>query len=89
VSLTTVPDSEITPALMRQMLAAHVGISTSAFRLNAAGEGRTTITLSNYCVLQDLGPNDREDVLSLANYLLADVLAARELLQPAQAAGAR
>src|ERR1039458_3201170 len=86
VNLTTVPDSEITPALMRKMLAAHVGISTSAFRLFEAGDGTTSITLNNYCVLQDLGPGDREDILSIANYLLADVLAARDLLQPGMVA---
>jgi hypothetical protein len=30
-----------------------------------------------------MGPEDRDDILSLAGYLIADVIEARELLQPA------
>ncbi len=85
VTLTTVSRERITPALMELMLSGQNGISTSSFRLFPSGE-KTAITLSNFCKLQDMGPEDRDDILSLAGYLLADVIEARDLLQPAVAA---
>jgi hypothetical protein len=33
-----------------------------------------------------MGPEDEDDILSLAGYLMADVVEARDLLQPAAAA---
>ena len=86
VHLMTIPTREVTSDLMRQMLSGHNGISTSAFRLYDANEGNTLITLNNFCTLQDMGPEDHDDILSLAGYLMADVIAARDLLQPAAAA---
>jgi hypothetical protein len=85
VTLTTVPDAELTPERLRAMLSAHAGLSTSSFRLHDADAGQTTITLNNYCVLLDMGPADREEILSIAGYLMADVVAARDLLEPAAA----
>lgn len=86
VHLVTVSDADITPEVMRKMLSGHNGIPTSAFRLYEAGRGKTAVTLNNFCKLQDMGPEDHDDILSLAGYLLADVVAARDLLQPAAAA---
>lgn len=86
VQLMTVPTADVTPEVMRKMLAADNGISTSSFRLYDAGGGKTAITLNNFCKLQDMGKEDQDDILSLAGYLLADVVAARDLLQPAAAA---
>ena len=86
VNLMTVPNSEITPEVMRTMLSGHNGISTSGFRLYDGEEGKTVVTLNNFCKLQDMGHEDRDDILSLASFLLADVLAARDLLHPAAAA---
>jgi hypothetical protein len=86
VTLTTVPAGEISAEIMRRMLSGRNGISTSAFRLYDAAEGKTAVTLNNFCKLQDMGPEDHDDILSLAGYLLADVIAARNLLQPAGAA---
>jgi hypothetical protein len=86
VNLTTCPAKQITPDLMRKMLSGNNGISTSAFRLYDAADGKTTVALSNFCKLQDMGPEDRDDILSLAGYLLADVVEARELFQSAAAA---
>lgn len=87
VTLTTVPPAAITPELMRRMLAADNGISTSAFKLIEA-DGKIVITLNNFCTLQNMGPEDQDDVLSLVGYLMADVLEARELLEPvARSAG--
>lgn len=86
VHLMTLPSSGVTADLMRKMLSGHNGISTSAFRLYDADGGKTLITLNNFCKLQDMGPEDHDDILSLAGYLMADVIAARDLLQPAASA---
>jgi hypothetical protein len=83
VNLETVPSASITPETMRKMLDAHNGISTSSFQLYETSQGQTAITLNNFCTLQDMGPEDHDDILSLASYLMADLLAARNLLQPA------
>jgi hypothetical protein len=81
VTLTSVPAGAITPELMRKMLAADNGISTSSFKLVETA-GKVAITLNNFCTLQNMGAEDRDDVLSLASYLMADMLEARELLEP-------
>lgn len=86
VTLMTVPSSDITPDMMRKMLSGNNGISTSAFQLYDAGGGKTAITLNNFCTLQNMGPEDEDDILSLASYLMADVVEARDLFQPAAAA---
>jgi hypothetical protein len=86
VNLTTVPKGDITPDLMRTMLSAHNGISTSSFQLYDSDDGKTAITLNNFCTLQNMGDEDEDDILSSAGYLMADVIAARDLLQPAVAA---
>jgi hypothetical protein len=86
VNLMTVPAADLTPALMRKMLDGQNGISTSAFRLYDSGDGKVAVTLNNFCKLLDMGPEDRDDILSLAGYLMVDVIAARDLLQPAAAA---
>ncbi|HEY7338638.1 MAG TPA: hypothetical protein VH639_27365 [Bryobacteraceae bacterium] len=86
VHLMTLPASEVTAGLMRKMLSGDNGISTSSFRLYDAGNGQTLVTLNSFCTLQDMGPEDHDDILSLASYLMADVIAARDLLQPAKAA---
>ena len=61
------------------MLAADNGISTSYFQLYDMGDG-IAVTLNNFSKLQDLGPEDQDDVLSCINFLLADVLRAKELI---------
>ena len=68
------------------MLSGTNGISTSSFRLFETDDGKTSITLNNFCKLQDMGSEDRDDILSLVGYLLVDIIAARDLLQPAVAA---
>ena len=80
VVCTTAPSNAITPQLMRRMLGADNGISTSNFKLYDAGAGRTAITLNNFCVLQDMGPEDEDDILSCMHFLLVDVLVARQVL---------
>ena len=87
VQLMTVPTGDITPELMHKMLSGTNGISTSAFRLYEGDDSKTSITLNNFCTLQDMGPEDHDDILSLASYLMADIVAARDLLQPSHAVG--
>lgn len=76
----TVPAASVTPEVMRRMLAADNGISTSYFQLYDMGGGRTAVTLNNFCKLQDLGTDDQDDILSCINFLLADVPEARDLV---------
>jgi hypothetical protein len=82
LSLTcaVVPESSITPALMRKMLAADNGISTSHFQLHQLGGSSVAVTLNNFCKLQDLGEDDEDDILSCVSFLLADVVFARDLI---------
>lgn len=77
---TVVPESAITPDIMGRMLAANNGISTAAFKLYEAGPGKVAIVLNNFCKLQDMGPDDEDDILSCVHFLLVDVVAARHLL---------
>lgn len=75
----TVPAAKITPAVMHKMLDARNGISTSHFQLNSV-DGQTAVTLNNFCKLQEMGPDDEDDILSCVTFLLADVMHARDLL---------
>jgi len=80
LTCTVVPASAITPDVMKNMLAADNGISTSHFQLYEAGGGKVAVTLNNFCVLQDMGPEDEDDILSCVHFLLVDVLTARRVL---------
>ena len=82
LSLTcaSVPAAKITPGLMRKLLAADNGISTSHFQLYDTADGNIAITLNNFCKLQDLGPDDEDDILSCVSFLLADVVHATDLI---------
>jgi hypothetical protein len=75
-----VPESAMTAPVMRKMLDGNSGISTSYFQLYDAANGQIAITLNNFCKLQDLGPEDEDDILSCVSFLLADVLLAKNLI---------
>ncbi len=75
-----VPREKITAEMMHTMLAADNGISTSYFQLYDAGAGKMAVTLNNFCKVQDMGPEDEDDVLSCVHFLLVDVMSARGLL---------
>jgi hypothetical protein len=75
-----VPATRVTPPVLRKMLAADNGISTSHFQLYDAGAGNLAVTLNNFCKLQELGPDDEDDILSCVSFLLADVVHAKHLL---------
>ncbi len=80
LTCTVVPRSAITPDITARMLAADNGISTSHFHLYDAGSGNVAVTLNNFCKLQDMGPDDADDILSCVHFLLVDVLTARRLV---------
>jgi len=80
VVCATVPAARLTPAVMRKMLDADNGVSTSHFQLVDSGAGGTAITLNNFCKLQELGPDDEDDILACVSFLLADVVQAKGLI---------
>jgi len=75
-----VPATALKTEVLRKMLAAGNGLSTSYFQLYETGDGNVAVTLNNFCKLQDLGPDDEDDILSCVSFLLADVLYAKELI---------
>ena len=80
LTCTVVPRAAVTADRMNRMLAADNGISTSHFQLYDAGAGKVAVTLNNFCKLQDMGPEDEDDILSCVHFLLVDVMSARRLL---------
>ena len=80
LTCTVVPRAAVTAGIMQRMLAADNGISTSHFQIYDAGAGKVAVTLNNFCKLQDMGPEDEDDILSSVHFLLVDVITARRLL---------
>jgi hypothetical protein len=80
LTCATVAVAKITPALMGKMLDAANGIATSHFQLHGVGGGEIAITLNNFCKLQEMGPDDEDDILSCVSFLLADLVHARDLI---------
>ncbi|MBK9168526.1 MAG: hypothetical protein IPM24_13800 [Bryobacterales bacterium] len=79
ITCLTLPASAVTADLTRRMLDSDNGISTSSFQLYD-NNGTVAVALNNFCVLQNMGPEDESDILSCLSFLLADVYEARELL---------
>jgi hypothetical protein len=80
VTCMTVPSEKISPEVMKRMLDANNGISTSGFQLYERGDGTVVVTLNNFCKLLEMGPDDEDDILSCLEFLAMDVYAARKLL---------
>ncbi len=80
LNCATVAADRLTADVMRRMLAADNGISTSHFQLYSGTDGNVTVTLNNFCKLQELGPDDEDDILSCVGFLMADVVRAHELI---------
>lgn len=80
LACTVVPRASVTAEIMTRMLDAENGISTSSFQLYEAGKGNVAITLNNFCKLQEMGPDDEDDILSCVHFLFVDVITARHLL---------
>jgi len=77
----TIADEAVTLELARKLLDGNNGIDTSAFELYPASDGKVSVVLENFCKLQALGPEDRDDIVSCLSFLAADVIAARDLLE--------
>jgi hypothetical protein len=75
----TVGREKLTPEILAKLLDGANGISTSSFRLYETA-GKVTVSLNNFCKLQDLGVDDDDDVLSCVHFLLVDVMSARRLV---------
>lgn len=82
VACMTVPSSEIPAEMMKTMLSADNGISTSSFQIYDLGNGKSVITLNNFAKLQEMGDDDEDDILSCLSFLIVDAMAARKLLTP-------
>jgi len=80
MSCMSLPRAKISADLMGRMLASDNGISTSSFQLYERGDGMVAITLNNFCKLQALGADDTDDILSCVEFLMVDVMTARELV---------
>ena len=80
VPCALVPANAVTPEMMRKMLDADNGISTSGFQLYEHGDGRVAVTLNNFCKLLAMGADDEDDILSCLEFLVVDAVDARDLL---------
>ncbi len=80
VTCMIVPAEKITPSVMKKMLDANNGISTSGFQLYDREDGTVVVTLNNFCKLLAMGTDDHDDILSCLEFLAIDAVAARELL---------
>lgn len=80
IACLTVDAAQLTPPVLRKMLDAKNGISTSGFQLYETTTRRVVVSLNNFCKLQSLEDDDQDDILSCVAFLLADVLEARALL---------
>ena len=81
----TIPDCDITSEMKDKMLDSQNGISTSAFQIYKIGDGKVAVTLNNFAKLQELENDDKDDILSCINFLLADAFEARDLLDVPEA----
>ncbi len=80
VSCLTVPTEKVTHDIALMLLDADNGISTSSFQLYKREDETYALTLNNFCKLQEMGPDDQDDILSCLQFLEVDVYAARDLL---------
>ncbi len=80
VPCMTVETDRITTDNLHTMLDSQNGISTSAFQLYNDNRGKTVITLNNFAKLQQMGEDDKDDILSCIDFLIQDVVEAKETL---------
>jgi hypothetical protein len=72
VPLITVPVSKITHDIAMNMLWSENGLSTSHLELVRQGDNANVI-LMNYCKLQELGDDDRDDIETAIEFIELDV----------------
>lgn len=80
VNLITVPEKALTNEVLRKMVHAENGISTSSFQTYPLDGGKVIIALNNFCKIFDMGSEDEDDVIACIDFLVADVFSARSLL---------
>jgi hypothetical protein len=80
VALHTIAKDKISADLMWTLLDGGNGISTSNFQLYESANG-VTVALNNFAKLQELGEDDKDDILSCLEFLVVDAWAANELLR--------
>lgn len=76
----SVDKSHLTQDLLLLLLDSQNGISTSNFQLYDLPDGKVSLTLNNFCKLQQMGEDDHDDILSCLEFLAIDTYAARTLL---------
>jgi hypothetical protein len=81
IQCATVARSKLTPEILWLLLDAENGISTSAFQLYRLGGDKVSLALNNFCKLQAMGDDDRDDILSCLEFLAVDAFAARSMLE--------
>lgn len=79
VPLISVPVSKITHAIAMNMLWSDNGLATSHIELVRNG-ANANIVLMNYCKLQELGADDRDDIATAIEFIELDVIKARQIL---------
>lgn len=83
ISCLSIKRDQLSGETLSRMLETGNGIATSSFRLMPRKDGSVAVTLNNFCKLQDMGAEDRDDLLSCVEFLLVDVMFARSLLEGA------
>lgn len=81
IPCVTVESDKLTADVMRKMMDASNGLTTSSFRLNDLGGGKVQIVLTNFCKLLELEEDDADDIWSALNFLEIDLIKARNLLK--------
>jgi len=77
--LVTVTKDKITPDVMWDMLRSDNGLATSHVEIIDRGGGKHNVALMNYCKLQELGDDDRDDIETAIEFIELDALKARKL----------
>lgn len=81
VPLVSVPEAKITRELAMAMLWSDNGLTTSHLELvRGKGTNNVRIILMNYCKLQELGDDDRDDIETALEFIELDTVRARKVL---------
>lgn len=81
IPCVTLDSAKLSAGVMRSMMDASNGLTTSSFRLNDLGDGKVQVVLTNFCKLLELEEDDADDIWSALNFLEIDLIKARDLLK--------
>ncbi len=82
VPLVTVEEAKLTREAALAMLWNDNGLATSHLELVRLGGGKVRVILMNYCKLQELGDDDKDDIETALEFIELDVVQARKVLGP-------